>query len=95
MLGKISQFGPNAQAVAKKVEGVVKTTLLGESNYFESLNFRYFGPIDGHDAQHLAEVLKDLKEIPGPKILHCLTVKGKGLNQLKKETLPHGMLRCF
>mgnify|MGYP001199155435 FL=1 len=84
VLGKISQFGPNAQAVAKKVEGVVKTTLLGESNYFESLNFRYFGPIDGHDAQHLAEVLKDLKEIPGPKILHCLTVKGKGFKPAEK-----------
>ena len=83
-VGKISQFGPNAQAVTKKVEGVVKTTLLGESNYFESLNFRYFGPIDGHDAQHLAEVLKDLKEIPGPKILHCLTVKGKGFKPAEK-----------
>ena len=84
ILGKISQFGPNAQTVAKKVEGVVKTTLLGESNYFESLNFRYFGPIDGHDAKHLAEVLKDLKEIPGPKILHCLTVKGKGFTPAEK-----------
>ena len=78
ILGKISKFGPNAQAVAKKVEGAVKSTLLGESNYFESLNFRYFGPIDGHETKHLVNVLNDLKDIPGPKILHCLTVKGKG-----------------
>ena len=78
LLGKISQFGPNAQAIAKKVEGAVKTTLLGESNYFESLNFRYFGPIDGHDVKHLANVLNDLKNIKGPKILHCITKKGKG-----------------
>ena len=78
ILGKISKFGPNAQAVARKVEKLVKATLLGESNYFESLNFRYFGPIDGHDPEHLVSVLKDLKDIPGPKILHCLTVKGKG-----------------
>jgi len=78
ILGKISKFGPNAQAVAKKVEGAIKSTLLGESNYFESLNFRYFGPIDGHDTKHLVNVLNDLKDIPGPKILHCLTVKGKG-----------------
>ena len=78
ILGKISKFGPNAQSVAKKVEKVVKSTLLGESNYFESLNFRYFGPIDGHDPKHLVSVLNDLKDIPGPKILHCLTVKGKG-----------------
>jgi 1-deoxy-D-xylulose-5-phosphate synthase len=84
VLGKISQFGPNAQKIAKKVEGAVKTTLLGESNYFESLNFRYFGPIDGHDARHVAEILKDLKNIPGPKILHCLTVKGKGFTPAEK-----------
>jgi len=84
ILGKISQYGPNAQAVAKKIEGAVKTTLLGESNYFESLNFRYFGPIDGHDSKHLSEVLKDLKAIPGPKILHCLTVKGKGFRPAEK-----------
>ncbi|MDA0682584.1 MAG: 1-deoxy-D-xylulose-5-phosphate synthase [Bacteroidetes bacterium] len=84
ILGKISQFGPNAQKIAKKVEGAVKTTLLGESNYFESLNFRYFGPIDGHDAKHVAEILKDLKNIPGPKILHCLTVKGKGFTPAEK-----------
>lgn len=80
ILGKISKFGPNAQKVAQKVEGAVKSTLLGESNYFESLNFRYFGPIDGHDVKHLSTVLKDLKSIPGPKILHCLTKKGKGYN---------------
>ncbi len=84
ILGKISKFGPNAQAVAKKVEGAVKSTLLGESNYFESLNFRYFGPIDGHDTKHLVNVLNDLKDIPGPKILHCLTVKGKGYTPAEK-----------
>ena len=84
ILGKISQFGPNAQKVAQKVERAIKSTLLGESNYFESLNFRYFGPIDGHDVKHLATVLKDLKNIPGPKILHCLTKKGKGYNPAEK-----------
>ena len=78
ILGKLSKFGPSAQSVAKKVEGAIKSTILGESNYFESLNFRYFGPIDGHNTKHLVSVLKDLKDIPGPKILHCLTVKGKG-----------------
>jgi 1-deoxy-D-xylulose-5-phosphate synthase len=78
ILGKISKFGPNAQKVVQKVEGAIKSSLLGESNYFESLNFRYFGPIDGHDVKHLAEVMEDLKHIPGPKILHCITQKGKG-----------------
>ena len=84
ILGKISRFGPNAQKIAKKVEGAVKTTILGESNYFESLNFRYFGPIDGHDVKHVSEVLRDLKNIPGPKILHCVTTKGKGYTPAEK-----------
>ena len=78
LLGKISKFGSSAQKIAKKVEGAVKSTVLGESNYFESLNFRYFGPINGHDVEHLVTVLNDIKKIPGPKILHCITKKGKG-----------------
>ena len=78
LLGKVSKYGPNAQAIASKVENAVKSALLKQSNYFESLNFRYFGPVDGHDVMHLAKVLKDLKDIPGPKILHCITKKGKG-----------------
>jgi 1-deoxy-D-xylulose-5-phosphate synthase len=78
MLGVVSKFGPNAQAIAAKIENAVKTSLLKQSNLFESLNFRYFGPIDGHNVVHLSRILRDLKNIPGPKILHCLTVKGKG-----------------
>ena len=78
VLGKISKFGPNAQSIAKRIERGIKSTLLRESNYFESLNFRYFGPVDGHDVNNLVGVLNDLKSLPGPKILHCLTVKGKG-----------------
>ena len=78
LLGMVSKFGPNAQTIASKVENAVKSALLKQSNYFESLNFRYFGPVDGHDVVHLAKVLDDLKEIPGPKILHCITKKGKG-----------------
>ena len=78
LLGKISKFGPNAQAIAQKVEHAVKSVLFKQSNLFESLNFRYFGPIDGHDVKHVASVLRDLKEIPGPKILHCISKKGKG-----------------
>jgi 1-deoxy-D-xylulose-5-phosphate synthase len=78
LLGKVSKFGPNAQDIASKIENAVKTSLLKQSNLFESLNFRYFGPIDGHDVVHMARILKDLKNIPGPKILHALTLKGKG-----------------
>lgn len=78
LLGKISKFGPNAQDIASKIENGIKTTLLKQSNLFESLKFRYFGPVDGHDVVRLTKVLNDLRDIPGPKILHILTVKGKG-----------------
>ena len=78
LLGKVSKFGPNAQAIVQKVENAVKGALLKQSNLFESLNFRYFGPVDGHDVDHLVKVLKDLRDIPGPKILHTITKKGKG-----------------
>jgi 1-deoxy-D-xylulose-5-phosphate synthase len=78
LLGKISKFGPNAQAIAHKISNAIKTALLKQSNLFESLNFRYFGPVDGHDVINLVRILRDLKDIPGPKILHCVTVKGKG-----------------
>jgi 1-deoxy-D-xylulose-5-phosphate synthase len=78
LLGKISKFGPDAQTIASKVSQALKGSLLKQSNLFESLNFRYFGPVDGQDAIGLAKVLEDLKDIPGPKILHCITRKGAG-----------------
>jgi len=78
VLGKLSKFGSSAQEIISKVEGAIKSAVLKQSNLFESLNLRYFGPVDGHDVDHLVEILKDLKDIPGPKILHCITVKGKG-----------------
>jgi len=78
LLGKISKFGPDAQSVVSKISTALKGSLLKQSNFFESLNFRYFGPIDGHDVIGLAKVMEDLKDIPGPKILHILTKKGGG-----------------
>ncbi len=78
LLGKLSHFGKNAQEIVSKLENGIKSTLLSQSNLFESLNLRYFGPVDGHDVDHLVAVLRDLKDIKGPKILHCVTVKGKG-----------------
>lgn len=85
LLGKISKFGPNAQEIASKVETGIKSALLSHSNLFESLNLRYFGPIDGHDVDHLVSVLNDMKDIEGPKILHCVTKKGKGFAPAEKH----------
>ncbi len=85
VLLKISELGPNAHEIVKKIEKSIKGTILKKSNLFESLKFRYFGPIDGHDIEHLVKVLNDLKDIPGPKLLHCVTVKGKGYALAEKD----------
>ncbi len=85
ILGSISRYGPNTRSLIQKLENAIKTSLLKQSNFFESLNFRYFGPVDGHDIHHLTKVLNDLKHIKGPKLLHVLTVKGKGYPHAEKE----------
>ena len=85
VLTKISSRGPDAFKFAKKLEKSVKGTLLKNANLFESLKFRYFGPIDGHNVKHLVRVLRDLRDIPGPKLLHCVTVKGKGYALAEKD----------
>ncbi|UXP33541.1 1-deoxy-D-xylulose-5-phosphate synthase [Reichenbachiella agarivorans] len=85
VLGKISKFGPNAREIVSNFESSIKSFLLKQSNLFESLNLRYFGPIDGHDVNHMVSVLKDLKDIKGPKILHVLTKKGKGFSLAEED----------
>jgi 1-deoxy-D-xylulose-5-phosphate synthase len=90
VLGKIKKLGPNAQTLVSQLESGIKSTFLDRSNLFEAMNFRYFGPIDGHDVLHLTRVLEDLKHIPGPKLLHCLTTKGKGFKQAEmNQTMFH------
>lgn len=87
LLGKFSKYGSSAREVAAKVQNSMKTFLSKQSNLFESLNFRYFGPVDGHDVVRLASILEDMKNIPGPKILHTVTVKGKGFLPAEKDQL--------
>lgn len=87
-LGKLRGLGPLARRAVQKMEGALKSLLLHQSNLFEGLNFRYFGPVDGHDVLQLSRVLADLREIKGPKLLHVITKKGKGfpeaeINQTK------------
>lgn len=69
---------PRLQRMLRKVSNALKQVILGRSNLFESLNFRYFGPIDGHNIPELVRTLRALRDIRGPKLLHVLTVKGKG-----------------
>ncbi len=85
LLGFMNKVTPNARKYAQKIENAIKSILLKQSNLFESLNFRYFGPVDGHDVLHLTEVLKDMKDIPGPKLLHVITQKGKGFARAEEN----------
>ncbi len=76
--------------MASKMEASIKGMISKSSNLFEALGLRYFGPIDGHNILKLAEILEDLKDIPGPKLLHIKTVKGKGYELAEKDqTLWH------
>ncbi|MDD4032504.1 MAG: 1-deoxy-D-xylulose-5-phosphate synthase [Bacteroidales bacterium] len=79
----------------RKIRHGIKSILLRQSILFESLNFRYFGPIDGHDVIYLTRILKDLKQIPGPKILHVLTVKGKGYKYAEENQTRFHAPGCF
>lgn len=77
-LGRLKGLGSLARRSVQKIENALKTMLLNQSNLFEAFNFRYFGPVDGHDVGYLVKVLSDLKDIKGPKLLHVITKKGKG-----------------
>lgn len=84
-LGKLDGFGKKTRKFIQKNQHALKNILLKENNLFEAFDFRYFGPIDGHDVGYLTEVLHDLKDIPGPKLLHLVTKKGKGFLQAEKD----------
>lgn len=85
VLGKFSELGPDAFGTIKKIEKSIKGALLTNSNFFEALKFRYFGPVDGHDVKRLVKTIEDLKDIPGPKLLHVITTKGKGYALAEKD----------
>ena len=91
---------PGAKEFARKAEIHAKG-MVAPGSLFEELGFEYFGPVDGHDANNLINILYDLKNIHGPKFLHVITTKGKGfapaendpvgfhaINKIKKEDLP-------
>ncbi len=85
LMGKLPVGKHFTREMASKVEAGLKGVVSKSSNLFEALQLRYFGPIDGHNITKLVDTLKDLREIPGPKILHILTVKGKGYELAEKD----------
>ena len=74
-----------SRSMVSKMEASLKGMVSKSSNLFESLQIRYFGPIDGHNITKLVDTLNDLKNIPGPKLLHIKTVKGKGYELAEKD----------
>ncbi|MBL7739122.1 MAG: 1-deoxy-D-xylulose-5-phosphate synthase [Chitinophagaceae bacterium] len=85
LLGKLPVGKNFSRAMAHKLAEGMKGMVSSSANLFEALNLRYFGPIDGHNVAKLVDTLKDLREIPGPKLLHILTVKGKGYALAEKD----------
>jgi 1-deoxy-D-xylulose-5-phosphate synthase len=85
ILGKLPVGKNFSREMASKLEMSVKGMVSKQSNLFEALKFRYFGPIDGHNITKLVDTLRDLRDIPGPKLLHIVTVKGKGYALAEKD----------
>ena len=79
-----------ARILMQQMQNAIKGSILKGSNLFEAMGFRYFGPVDGHNVVSLVNLLQDIKTIRGAKLLHCITVKGKGLKQAEiDQTLYH------
>jgi len=85
LLGKLPVGKHFSRSMAQKLTDGLKGMLSSSANLFEALSLRYFGPIDGHNISKLVDTLHDLKNIPGPKILHIKTVKGKGYELAEKD----------
>ncbi|HLR37360.1 MAG TPA: 1-deoxy-D-xylulose-5-phosphate synthase, partial [Chitinophagaceae bacterium] len=85
ILGKLPLGKNKSRDIASKVETALKGMVSKGSNLFEALNMRYFGPIDGNNIDKMVDALEAMKTIPGPKLLHVHTIKGKGFEQAEKD----------
>jgi 1-deoxy-D-xylulose-5-phosphate synthase len=84
MLGHFKQAGEKMRKLASRLEATLLTALTPGS-LFRALGFKYYGPVDGHNVQALVKMMKDLQSIPGPKLLHVVTVKGKGFLPAERD----------
>lgn len=84
MLGHFKKAGDKMRKVASRLEAAL-TTVLTPGSLFRALGFKYYGPVDGHNVRALTKTLQDLKKIPGPKLLHVVTVKGKGFAPAERD----------
>lgn len=85
---KMSQWGWLDEEKRNRIirfNNSVKSMVMEQQNIFEGMNIRYFGPVDGHDVKALTRVLKEIKEMKGPKLLHVHTTKGKGFKPAEES----------
>jgi len=85
LLGLIPKVGGKSRKLARRIKESIKN-LIVPGIIFEELGFRYFGPIDGHNVEFLAKTLKDVRELPGPIMLHIVTEKGKGIEGAEQDS---------
>ena len=88
-------FTGKLRRVFQNLSGVIKSSILKQSNLFESLGMRYFGPVDGHDVLQLVKVLQSVRNIKGPRLLHCITIKGKVLQMAETHQAQYHAPGCF
>ena len=88
-------FTGKLRRVFQNLSGTIKSSILKQSNLFESLGMRYFGPVDGHDVLQLVKVLQSVRNLKGPRLLHCITTKGKGLQLAEEHQAQYHAPGCF
>lgn len=84
MMFKVGLLNEERRKALIRFSNSLKSIAAQQQNIFEGMNIRYFGPIDGHNVKNLARILRDIKDLKGPKILHLHTVKGKGFEPAEK-----------
>ena len=85
MLFRMGVLNEDRRKALIRFANSLKSIAAQQQNIFEGMNIRYFGPINGHDVKNLARILRDIKDLQGPKILHLHTVKGKGFAPAEKD----------
>lgn len=85
-LGHFKSAGDTMRKVASRIEKSMVAALTPGS-LFKAFGFKYYGPVDGHNVEQLVKTLNDLKKIPGPKLLHAVTIKGKGFAPAERDPL--------
>ena len=85
LLLKMGVLNEDRRKALIRLGNSLKSLVAQQQNIFEGMNIRYFGPIDGHDVKNIARVLRDIKDMEGPKVLHLHTIKGKGFEPAEKH----------